>query len=301
MLEGGALPQFTLNPLTSLEGIFGGLLSGFIRSARSAVDGTLRGYLFGTYDVAARGGRGHFTATPGLASLNHVLAAAGGALLLAVILYSALRSAADPGAARHQLQQVLPRALAAVALATASLPLLQQLIDLNNALCAVVVGGARMDLADLPWSSPLSSGAVAGAANDIFLLLFAAAVVLAVVILALSYVVRYTLLAVLCASAPLAAYCTVLPETRGFARQWGRLLVVALFMQFVQLLVLRVAVDLAFAKGHGLAGMLYALSSLYLMLRVPGALNVAAHYESSAEAAARRWGRAVRRVAAGDL
>lgn len=300
MLEGVALPQFTLNPVTSLEGVFSGLLSGFVQGARGAVDGTLRGYLFGTYDVAAQGGHGPFTATPGLATLNHLLAAAGGALLVALLLYSSLRSTADPGAGRHQLQSVLPRALVAAALATASLPLLQQLIDLNNALCQVVVGGAELNAADLPWSSPLSAGD-SGAANDIFLLLFSGAVVVAVVILALSYVVRYTLLAVLCACAPLAAYCTVLPETRGFARQWGRLLVVSLFMQFVQLMVLRVAVDLAFARGHGLAGMLYALASLYLMLRVPGALNVAAHYESSAEAAARRWGRAVRRVAAGEL
>ncbi|MHB1523495.1 MAG: conjugal transfer protein TrbL family protein [Candidatus Dormibacteria bacterium] len=294
-------PQFGINPLGVLAGLFDGILSEFVSSARGALDAALKTYLFGTYDAAAGRSQAPFTGTPGLAGLNHLLAAAGGALLLGVLLYSSLRTVADLGSVRHQLQQVLPRCLVAVALATVSLPLLQQVIDLNNALCAVVVGGAQLSLSALPWSSPLSQQGVQSAGENLFLLLFAAALVVAVVILALSYVVRYTLLAVLCAAAPLAAYCTVLPETRGFARQWGRLLTVSLFMQFGQLLVLRVAVQLAFTRGGGLAGMLYALASLYLMLRVPGALNVATHYESSAEAAARRWSRAMRRLSVGEL
>jgi hypothetical protein len=109
------------------------------------------------------------------------------------------------------------------------------------------------------------------------------------------------MLAALCAAAPLAATAWILPETRGFSRQWLRLLVVTLFMQFVQLLVLRSAIALAFARGHGVIGILYALAALYLMLRVPGALNVAAHFGTSAEGAGRRWARAARRLAATEL
>ncbi len=296
-----SLPQFTLNPLGVLVSLLTGTLTDFVSSARSALDAALQSYLFGTYDAAGPYPKAPFTDSPGLAPLNHLLAAAGAALLVAIVLYSSLRTVADFGGVRHSLQAVLPRCLVAVALSVTSLPLLQQLIDLNNALCQVVVGGAAVNVADLPWSSPLTSGSVASASDNLFLLLFTAALVVAVVILALSYVVRYTLLAVLCACAPLVAYCTVLPETRGFARQWGRLVVVSLFMQFGQLLVLRVAVQLAFARGHGLAGMLYAFASLYLMLRVPGALNVATHYQSSAEAAARRWTRAVRRLSAEEV
>ena len=299
---GLTLPTFSFNPLAMLLHLLSGGLSEFVSEARGSLDSALGSYLFGTYDVAAPGHRLAFTQSPGLAAVNHLLVMAGGASLAAIFIYSSLRTVADAGGSRHhQLQVVLPRVLAAVALATFSLPLIQQLIDLNNALCGVVVGGAAVNLGDLPWSSPLSGPAVATAANNIFLLLFAAALVLAVVILALAYVVRYTLLAVLCASAPLAATCWILPETRGFARQWSRLLVVSLFMQFGQLLVLRVAIALAFARGQGVVGMLYAFSCLYLMLRVPGALNVAAHYEASAEAAGRRWSRAVRRLAASEV
>ncbi|HUY54114.1 MAG TPA: conjugal transfer protein TrbL family protein [Candidatus Nanopelagicaceae bacterium] len=299
---GVALPAFSFDPLAMLLHLLSGALSDFVSQARGSLDSALAGYLFGTYDAASPGSRLAFTRTPGLAPLNHLLVLAGGALVAAIFIYSSLRTVGDAGGSQHhQLQVVLPRVLLALALAALSLPLIQQLIDLNNALCSVVVGGAAVNLGDLPWSSPLSAPAVASAADNIFLLLFAGALVLAVVILALAYVVRYTLLAVLCASAPLAATCWILPETRGFARQWSRLLVVALFMQFGQLLVLRVAIALAFARGQGVTGMLYAFSCLYLMLRVPGALNVATHFESSAEAAGRRWSRAVRRLAASEV
>ncbi len=292
-------PSFAVNPLELLNGLLSSALGEFIQTARTGLDQDLRSYLFSTHDVAGPSPDTPFTSTPGVATVNHLLLAAGAGLLVAVLLYSGLRTVSSAGGpTAHQLQLVLPRALLGLVLGTFSLPLIQQLIDLNNALCQVVVGGARVNVADLPWSSPLSGPAVTSAGTNLFLLAFAAALVVAVVVLALAYVVRYTLLAVLCASAPLAAICWTLPETRGFARQWGRLLTVSLFMQLGQLLVLRVATTLAFAPGRGLAGMLYAFAALYLMLRVPGALNVASHYGNSLESTGRRWSRAVRHLAA---
>ncbi|MGC1183748.1 MAG: conjugal transfer protein TrbL family protein [Candidatus Dormiibacterota bacterium] len=296
-----SFPSFDLHPLSLLNHLISGALSSFVGSSRASLNGALQTYLFGTYNATAPTRRLPFSGTPGVASLNHVLMAAAGALIVAVFLYSSLRTVASAGDARHHLQVVLPRVLVALALAVTSLPLIQQAINLNNALCAVVAGGGNVSLAQLPWESPLSGSALQSASTNVFLLLFAAALVIAVVILVLAYVIRYTLLAVLCAAAPLAAIAWVLPETRGFSRQWMRLLVITIFMQFVQLLVLRSAVALAFARGHGVIGTLYAFAALYLMLRVPGALNVASHYGASAESAGRRWSRAARRLAATEL
>lgn len=294
-----SLPSFGVHPLSLLEQLLQGALSEFVSSSRSSVDQALSSYLFGTFDVAARHGGAPFSDTPGVVGLNHVLSAGGTALVLGVVLYSSLRTVVGAsGDPRHYLHAVLPRSVIAVALALLSLPLIQQAINLNNALCDLLVGSARPSLASLPWSSPLSGPAIKADSANLFLLGFAAALILTVVILALGYVVRYTLLAVLCAAAPLAAIAWVLPETRGLARQWLRLFSVALFMQVGQLLVLRMAVALAFARDRGVTGMLYALASLYLALRVPGALNVASHYAASAEGAGRRWSRAVRRLAA---
>ena len=301
MLARLAFPSFDLHPLSLLSHLIADTLLGFVDSSRAALDGALRTYLFGTYDAASPRGDQPFTSTPGIAPLNHLLLATGSALVVAVLLYSSLRTVVSAGDARHHLQLILPRVLMALALGVVSLPLLQQAINLNNALSTVVSGGGAPSLAQLPWVSPLDGSALHSAASNIFLLLFAAALVVGIVILVLAYVVRYTLLAVLCAAAPLAAIAWVLPETRAFSRQWLRLLVVTLFMQFLQLLVLRTAMELAFAHGHGLVGTLYAFAALYLMLRVPGALNVAAHYGASAESAGRRWVRAARRLAASEL
>ncbi|MGH7610484.1 MAG: conjugal transfer protein TrbL family protein [Candidatus Dormibacteria bacterium] len=298
---GLTLPGLGIHPLQLLEHLLGSAISQFVNSSRDALDGALRSYLFGTYDASQPGSHLPFTDTPGVAGLNHLLAAVVGALLLAVLLYSSLRTVISAGDARHQLQLMLPRILLAVAMGALSLPLIQQAVNLNNALSAVVTGDGALNLANLPWASPLSSSALSSAGTNLFLLAFAAALVVAVVILVLAYVVRYTLLAVLSATAPLAALAWVLPETRGFARQWLRLLVVALFTQFAQLSVLRVAEALAFARHQTVVGGLYAFAALYLTLRVPGALNVAAHFGSSAEGAGRRWARALRRVAVTEL
>lgn len=300
-MSGLTFPTFSLHPLSLLEHLVAGALSQFVSSSRGALDQALTTYLFGTYDAASPLRQHPFTDTPGVAPLNHLLIGAGAVLVSAVLLYSSLRTVASAGDARHHLQAVLPRVLVALALGLVSLPLIQQAIDLNNALSAVVAGAGRVSLAQLPWASPLSSSSLQSATTNIFLLLFAAALVVAVVILILAYVIRYTLLAVLCAAAPLAATAWILPETRAFSRQWLRLLVVTLYMQFVQLLVLRSAVALAFARGHGVVSVLYAFAALYLMLRVPGALNVASHFGTSAEGAGRRWARAARRLAATEL
>ncbi len=295
------LPSFQLHPLQLLDGLLSQGLSRFVSTASHSLEAELHTYLFGTFDASRPGSARPFTDTPGVGALNHLLAQTADALVLGILVYSAIRTVAGPGGAPQNLRVVLPRLLVAVAAANLSLPLIQQGIDLNNSLCQVLVGPGRLDLADLPWSSPLSAGAIASVSQNLFLLVFAVALVLALVVLVLAYVVRYTLLAVLCASAPLAVLAWSLPETRGFGRQWLRLLVVSLFMQFGQLLVLRAAVSLAFARGGGLTGMLYSFAALYLMLRVPGALNAASHFQSSAEGAARRWSRAVRHLAAAEL
>lgn len=294
-------PTFNLHPLSLLDHLIGGALAQFVASSRGALDHALATYLFGTYDAASSLRQQPFTETPGVAQLNHLLFGAAAALVVAVFIYSSLRTIVSAADARHHLQTVLPRVMVALASGLLSLPLIQQAINLNNALSAVVAGAGHVDLARLPWDSPLSTSALQSAATNIFLLLFAAALVVAVVILVLGYVIRYTLLAVLCAAAPLAATAWILPETRAFSRQWLRLLVVTLYMQFVQLLVLRSAVALAFARGHGVISILYAFAALYLMLRVPGALNVASHFGTSAEGAGRRWARAARRLAATEL
>ncbi len=292
-----AAPLFSFDPVAFVVRLVEGGLLQFVASARHTIDGVLTTYLFGTYDVARPGQAAPFTSNTAIVALNSLTAEAGTALLAAVFLYSCLRTVVDHRLdVQHTLQVVLPRLLVAVVLMRWSLPLIQMAVDLENALCSLAVGQGAVGPASLPWADPLAGPALQTASQNLFLLVLTALMVIALVLLALAYVVRATLLTVLCVVAPLAALLHVLPETRGYSRQWGRLFLATLFMQFVQLLVLRVAVTLTIADGQSLVSILYSLAALYIMLRVPGALGGAQHWERRAAAAGRRLERSARRL-----
>ncbi|HUY97501.1 MAG TPA: conjugal transfer protein TrbL family protein [Verrucomicrobiae bacterium] len=290
-------PLFSFDPVAFVLHLVDGGVLQFVTSARESVDTVLATYLFGTYDITRPGTTTPLTADPAIIQLNRLLADAGTVLLVAVFLYSCLRTVIDHHLdVQHTLQVVLPRLLLAVVLMDWSLPLIQLAVDLENALCGLVAGNGAVAPANLPWANPLAGPALQAAADNLFLLVLSALMVLALLLLALAYVVRATLLVVLCVVAPLAALLHVLPETRSQSRQWMRLFVATLFMQFVQLLVLRVAVTLTVADGQSLVSILYALACLYLMLRVPGALGSAAHWQRRAAGAGRRLERSARRL-----
>jgi hypothetical protein len=67
-------------------------------------------------------------------------------------------------------------------------------------------------------------------------------------------------------------------------------------MQAVQLIVLRVATVTAFDTNAGVAQSIYALATLFIMLKVPGALNSAAHLETKAKTLGHRLERSLKRA-----
>jgi len=74
----------------------------------------------------------------------------------------------------------------------------------------------------------------------------------------------------------------VIPDTRTHARTWLHLFTGTVFMQAVQLIILRVAVTTEFDTSGGLISTVYALATLWLLLKVPGAMNTSTHLESKA-------------------
>jgi hypothetical protein len=295
-----ALLPSLMDPLGGFVHLLSGALGHFVDGARADIEGVLRRYLFRTVDTTADHPR-PLTDNPGLRRLNLGLAVACDLLLTAVLLIASLRGIFERTGyrARYSLKVMLPRLLLAIVLVHFSLPLLAMALDLGNALCAVALSlGDEMQVDGLPWSPVIGPPAVArmSVGQDLFHAVFAVAVVIALVILVLAYVVRHALLCVLIVVAPLAALCTVLPDTRGHARGWMRLFTVTVAMQPVQLIVLRVAEVIAVDAGGGLVQSLYALATLFLMLKVPGALNVAAHLETKAETIGHRLERSVHRA-----
>jgi hypothetical protein len=275
-----------------------GVLTHFVDGARHDVEHVLQRYLFTTIDTSVAGARA-YTDNPPLRHMTLGVALAMDVLLVAVLIFGLLRGMFEHTSyrARYSLKVLLPKLLVAVALVHFSLPLTQMAIDLDNALGHVAIGlGDGMHVDGLPWSSSLSAPLIANmsASQDVFHAVFVVAMVIALVMLVLAYVVRYALLAVLIVMSPLAAVCTILPDTRSYARTWLRLFLVTVFMQAVQLVVLRVAVTFAFDNsGFGLVQTFYGIATLFLLLKVPGALNTASHLETKGKTLGHHLERAI--------
>lgn len=295
-----ALLDALRHPVETFTKMLTGALATFVDGARNDIENELGRRLFGTVDLSVPGGR-PLTANPSLRRLNLSLAIAADILMGAVVLFASLRTVFERSTrSRYSFKVLLPKLLLALVLVHFSLPLMQMGIDLDNALCTVVTQlGDQMRVDGLPWSPSLAPDTVASisATNDLFHGVFDLVVVVALVILVLSYVLRHALLDVLIVSAPLAGLLTCLPETRGHARTWLRLFTVTVFMQPVQLLVLRVATVVAVEGGGGLTQSLEALATLFLMLKVPGALSEASHLETKAETLGKHLEKAVRKAA----
>ncbi len=297
-----ALPgivQGIRDPLGTILQLLTGVLSHFIATARADLNSELSRYLFTTVDPTAPGIR-QLTANPAVARLNGGLAVAADVLVALVFLYSSLRSIFDRSIhSRYELMTVVPRVMAALVMVHGSIYFIQMAIDLNNAIGGLTQSlGGPLTMDTLPWSASMSAASVSliQASQDLFHALFALGVVIAVVILVVSYVIRIAMLDILIVLAPLAALCSVLPDTRRYAHTWLRLFMVAVFMQAVQLIILRVATAVGFGAGSGIAGSLFALAILWIILKVPGTLHAATHVETRAHTAARHVQRSVHRM-----
>lgn len=287
------------DPVEAAMHLFTGLLTHLLDGARTDIGSILDRYLFITVDPTAPGDR-PLTANPALRGMTTGLMVAADTLLTGLFTFACFRSVLDRSMrSKYQMRWVIPRVLLAVALVHSSLLFAQLLIDLNNALGEVArTLGGGMSTDNLPWSSTLSTDSVQHLrlTDDLFHCIFDVALVIALVILGMAYVIRSALLDVLIVVAPLAALCMVLLETRGYARLWTRLFLTTVFMQAVQLLVLRVASVTALNRESGVASSIYGIAILYILLKVPGALNTAAHLETKAKTMGHNLERSMRRA-----
>jgi len=211
---------------------------------------------------------GPFTLTPPVAQLTPLVQiSADTALGLAVSLIFVRMIVSPVLAGRMRPIRVLPRLLVGALLVNYAPLLLQSAIDASNLLSQAAWTAALQHswpaiLPQLKYDSsqPYLSALVVVGLFVGFLGLGAA------------LVVRFALLAVLVILSPLAALLYVLPETQHYTRIWSTLFATALLLQPLELLVLGVGfgLDASFASpiGH-----LYALASLWIAMKIPGALR----------------------------
>jgi hypothetical protein len=156
-------------------------------------------------------------------------------------------------------------------------------VTASNAMCLAILSfGTVSDPSS--WWSTLAREPVQGAWEIITTGVLAAGYD----VLAITYLVRYAILIVLAVTAPLAGLFFMLPETHHLSKQWATHFTTNLFMQPAQLFVL--AIGFALERGGASpVHHLFALASLLIVFKVPGALGgaeKAAHkLQSSVESA----------------
>ena len=223
--------------------------------------------LISTTDVHGSGGP--FTGDPTIRLFEPKVQALADAALVLVAMWAFYRVMWGHGVfSQYTVRIMLPRLAAAAALINLAPQLVQAAVDLDNALADSVVNTyGRLAFIDgfLHWT------------NDFFPFPFLAplislCLVAGLLLLALGYVVRYALLVLLAILAPGAALLMVLPDTHHYAREWVSLFISTLLMQPLQLLVIAIGLQLEFTGSnwwsHG-----FALATLWLCYKVPGALH----------------------------
>lgn len=224
-----------------------------------------------------------FTTVGPIQQLTVLVQVAADAALLALLTWAFLRIMWAHGYRnQHTMRHLLPRVGLAAILIHFSIPLVQGAVDASNALSDSVALVTRHEellavKGDFMWDA---------AAPGLYVV---AMVVLffAYLVLGLAYIIRFALLVVLTVLAPAAALVFVLPETHHYARAWGSLFISTLLMQPLQLLILAIGFALD-RYGHLPVRHLFALATVYIAFKVPGALHSASMLGSKAASLARR-------------
>lgn len=179
----------------------------------------------------------------------------------------------------YTVKDVVPRLVAGVVLANASLLLVGKAIGFANALAvALLAPGVDVDDAAKTIYDLINRNALSGSTGVFVLWVVIVALVL-VLALGVIYLVRITLTVLLIAVAPLALACHCLPQTDGLARLWWRAFAGVLAIQVAQALVFLTAMRVFFDTqwytvwglhtGKGLADLWITVVLLYVLVRIP--------------------------------
>jgi hypothetical protein len=162
---------------------------------------------------------------------------------------------------------LLPRLLMGAVLINFSQPLIQMVIEASNTICSALQGFATFDDPRIWWSN-FASNPTSGTWDVIT----TGALAIGFDVLAIAYLVRYAILIVLAITAPIAGLLFALPETHHISKMWASHFMTNLFMQPIQLFVLSVGFALE-KDGATPVHHLFALASLLIVFKVPGALG----------------------------
>ena len=168
---------------------------------------------------------------------------------------------------QYTVRALLPRLLMGTILINFSLPLFQVAVQASNAACNAIQSFGTIPDWNTWWDNYRLDQT-----HGVWQFITTGALVAGYDVLAIAYLVRYAILIVLAITAPIAGLLFTLPDTHHLAKHWSSLFMTNLLMQPAQLFVLAIGFALE-NGGHTPVHHLFALASLLIVFKVPGALG----------------------------
>lgn len=254
--------------LATLHSLQPSVIVGFI--LKDSVGLLLRmwfGFVLSTTDVDTAG---DFTRNATILRFEPAMQGVADAALVLAVMWVSYRIMWGHGVRTQFTARVLlPRVFMGALLANFAMPLFQAGVSASNAISLAVY-----DFGSIPdWHDWLHTFAVSPS-DGIWQVLVTGALVVGYDVLALAYLIRYTILIFLAISAPVVAVLFVVPDTLHIAKLWRQLFVTNLLMQPIQLFVLSIGFALE-NVGRIPVHHLFALASLLIVFKVPGAMGSA--------------------------
>jgi len=211
---------------------------------------------------------GDFTSNPTIQAFEPKAQLVANGALVMVAIWASYRIMWGHGLrSLYTARILLPRLFMSVVLVNFALPLMQAVVDASN-----VVSDTIYKFGTIPDMGVWWNGIGLESIADLPQILTTAALVSGYDVLAIVYVIRYTILVVLAITAPLAGLLFTLPETHHMAKQWSSLFMTNLLMQPAQLFVLAIGFAIE-RNGPSPVHHLFALATLLVLFKVPGAMG----------------------------
>jgi hypothetical protein len=168
---------------------------------------------------------------------------------------------------QYTVRIMLPRLLMGTVLINFALPLFQLAVQGSNAMCDAIHSFGTIPDWNTWWDNYRLDQT-----HGVWQFITTGVLVAGYDVLAVAYLIRYAILIALAITAPLAGLLFTLPDTHHLAKQWASLFFTNLLMQPAQLFVLAIGFALE-NGGHTPVHHLFALASLLIVFKVPGALG----------------------------
>jgi len=257
------------DPKTWAADIFSQVLITFLRSIADGLHSLVKGVMGSNLNFITRTPPAGSYNSPTVHTLWGVVRAIADAALVLVALFAGFNVMAREhlGSPYHEAMEVIPRLILGALLVNTSLSWGQLAIDLNNALCQAL---GQTSLPAWQHADSVTQALVNVIATLIYLVTS--------LLLVIQMLMRLALVDVLLITAPLGLLCWVLPQTNSWARLWSTTFFSVVFVQFVQVVALKLGGSLMTdltptAADAGLLSVFLGIAVLALTLKIPSLMR----------------------------